>query len=65
MKPIKEGCRVIVSVYRYDIHVRSYKATVKGFTAGGLVRVDPDRYTGIKCVSPDHVKVISQPQGDT
>lgn len=61
MKEIKEGCRVIVSVYKYDIHVRSYKATVKGFTESGLVKVDPDRYPGIKCVSADNVKVITDP----
>lgn len=48
MKGIKEGSRVIVSVYRGDIYLRSYKGTVKGFTEGGLVKVDPDRYQGIK-----------------
>lgn len=58
MKEIKEGSRVIVSVYRADIQIRSYKATVKGFTSSGLVKVDPDRYPGIKCVSADNVKVI-------
>lgn len=58
MKEIKEGSRVIVSVYREDIYIRSYKATVKGFTPGGLVKVDPDRYPGIKCVSTDNIKVI-------
>ena len=59
MKEIREGCRVIVSVYKGDIYIRSYKATVKGFTPGGLVKVDPDRYAGIKCVSADNVKVVS------
>lgn len=61
MKQIKEGSRVLVSVYRAGIHIRSYRATVKGFTKGGLVKVDPDRYVGIKCVSADNVKVISTP----
>lgn len=61
MKEIKEGSRVLVSVYRAGIHVRSYRATVKGFTASGLVKVDPDRQVGIKCVSPDNVKLISSP----
>jgi hypothetical protein len=32
---------------------------VKGFTPGGLVKVDPDRYPGVKCVSADNVKVVS------
>lgn len=59
MKEIKEGSRVIVSVYRGDIYLRSYKGTVKGFTEGGLVKVDPDNYPGIKCVSADNVKVIA------
>ena len=59
MKEIKEGSRVLVSVYKGDIYIRSYKATVKGFTPGGLVKVDPDRYTGIKCVSADNVKLIT------
>ena len=56
---------MIVSVYKMDIHIRSYKATVKGFTPGGLVKVDPDKYPGIKCVSADHVKVISYPDTNT
>ena len=60
MKEIKEGSRVIVSMYRGDIYIRSYKGTVKGFTEGGLVKVDPDRYQGIKCVSPSNVKVITE-----
>ena len=59
MKEIKEGSRVIVSVYRQDIYVRSYKGTVKGFTSSGLVRVDPDKYPGIKCVSATNIKIIS------
>lgn len=59
MKEIKEGSRVIVSVYRLDIYIRSYKGTVKGFTANGLVKVDPDKYPGIKCVSAANVKVIT------
>ena len=63
MKEIREGSRVLVSVYRVGIHVRSYKATVKGFTASGLVKVDPDRHDSIKCVSPDNIKVISTPSG--
>ncbi len=58
MKEIKEGSCVIVRVYRGDIYLRSYKATVKGFTGSGLVKVDPDKYKGTKCVSPDNVKVI-------
>jgi hypothetical protein len=62
MKEIKEGSRVIVSVYRGDIYLRSYKATVKGFTPKGLVKVDPDKYPGIKCVSADNIKVISSPE---
>lgn len=61
MKKIKEGSRVIVSVYRGDIYLRSYKGTVKGFTESGLVKVDPDKYNGIKCVSAANVKVISGP----
>lgn len=61
MKQIKEGSRVLVSVYRLGIHIRSYKATVTGFTASGLVKVDPDRHDTIKCVSADNVKVISNP----
>lgn len=61
MKEIKEGSRVIVSVYRGDIYLRSYKGTVKGFTEGGLVKVDPDKYPGIKCVSAANVKVVSGP----
>lgn len=61
MKEIKEGSRVIVSVYRGDIYLRSYKGTVKGFTESGLVKVDPDKYSGIKCVSAANVKVISGP----
>lgn len=60
MKEIKEGSRVIVSVYRADIYLRSYKGTVKGFTEGGLVKVDPDKYPGIKCVSAANVKVIAE-----
>ena len=60
MKGIKEGSRVIVSVYRGDIYLRSYKGTVKGFTEGGLVKVDPDRYQCIKCVSAANVKVIAE-----
>ncbi len=63
MKKITEGSRVIVSIYKGDIYIRSYKATVKGFTPGGLVKVDPDRYPGIKCVSADNVKVASEPAG--
>ncbi|MDB5243656.1 MAG: hypothetical protein JWP57_4281 [Spirosoma sp.] len=63
MKKITEGSRVIVSIYKWDIYIRSYKATVKGFTPGGLVKVDPDRYPGIKCVSADNVKVVSEPAG--
>jgi hypothetical protein len=59
MKEIKEGSQVIVSVYRGDIYLPSYKGTVKGFTEGGLVKVDPDNYAGINCVSATHVKVIS------
>lgn len=59
MKGIKEGSRVIVSMYRGDIYIRSYKGTVKGFTEGGLVKVDPDNYKGIKCVSAANIKVIS------
>lgn len=58
MKEIKEGSRVLVSVYRAGIHVRSYRATVKGFTTSGLVKADPDRHVGIKCVSPDNIKVL-------
>lgn len=63
MKQIQVGCRVIVSVYRGDIYIRSYRATVKGFTSNGLVKVDPEQYKqiGIKCVSPDNVKVVSGP----
>ena len=61
MKEIKEGCRVRVDVYRGDIYIRSYMGTVKGFTPGGLVKVDPEKYKGIKCVSPANIKVISQP----
>ena len=59
MKGIKEGSRVIVSVYKGDIYMRSYKATVIGFTEGGLVKVDPDKYKGVKCVSAANIKVIS------
>ena len=58
MKEIKEGSRVIVSVYKVNIYIRSYKATVKGFTEGGLVKVEPDKYKGVKCVSADNIKVI-------
>lgn len=65
MKEIKEGCRVLVSVYKMGIYVRSYRATVKGFTPGGLVKVDPDNYPGIKCVSPDNLKVVSCPPDNT
>ncbi|GAB3788557.1 hypothetical protein GCM10028818_55340 [Spirosoma horti] len=59
MKEIKEGSRVIVSVYRGDIYLRSYKGTVKGFTESGLVKVDPNKYNSIKCVSAANIKVIS------
>jgi len=61
MKEIKEGSRVIVSVYRGDIYLRSYKGTVKGFTESGLVKVDPNKYNSIKCGSAANIKVISGP----
>ena len=59
MKEIKEVSRVIVSMHRGDIHICSYKGTVKGFTEGGLVKIDPEWYQGIKCVSAANVKVIT------
>lgn len=61
MKEIMEGSRVIVSVYRGDIYIRSYKGTVTGFTESGLVEVKPDSYKGIKCVSATNVQVVTSP----
>ena len=59
MKEIKEGCRVIVSVYKGDIYIRSYNATVKGFTPGGLVKVAPAGMLALNACQPTMSRLLA------